>query len=180
MIAMPEPLLPREFPGARLRRLRAADLPAFQAYRALPELGRYQGWTPMAQAEASNFLAQMSQAPLFPPGEWVQLGIAELASDRLIGDIGLHLSEDASVGEVGFTLEPSSQGRGIATGAVREALSLLFSETSVAKVLGVTDARNLPSIRLLERLGFTHIETREAQFHGEDCIERVYVLPRGA
>jgi len=158
--------------------MRPSDYEAFQAYRGIRELGRYQGWLPMSEAEALKFLAEMSQAPLFVTGHWVQLGIADPASDRLVGDIGLYLSEDGSSGEVGFTLEPAAQGRGIASSAVREALQLLFSATNVAQILGVTDERNLPSIRLLERLGFEFIESRRVVFRGERCTELVYALPR--
>ena len=46
-------LLPQEFRGGRLRRMRPEDLTAFQAYRALPELGRYQGWSPMSDTLGS-------------------------------------------------------------------------------------------------------------------------------
>jgi len=109
----------------------------------------------------------------------VQLGIGEPESDVLVGDVGLHLSEEGTFGEVGFTLQPSSQGRGIAGRAVREAVQLLFATTRITRVMGITDARNTPSIRLLERLGFTFIETRQIVFRGEPCTERVYALSRG-
>jgi len=177
---MHETMLPREFPGGRLRKLRPSDHEAFQAYRGIPDLGRYQGWLPMSDAAALDFLAEMGQAPLFAAGQWVQLGIADLPSDCLVGDIGLYLSEDGNSGEVGFTLQPSAQGQGLASRAVREALQLFFSTTTVARVLGITDERNLPSIRLLDRLGFEHIETRHVVFRGEPCTERVYALSRNA
>ncbi len=173
-------MLPREFDGGRLRRLRPADLLAFQAYRALPECGRYQGWVPMPESEALAFLREMEAAPLFTPGQWVQLGIAESLSDRLIGDIGLHLAGDGASGEVGFTLAPSAQGRGIAGRAVREAVDVLFALTRATHVDGVADARNLPSLRLLVRLGFLLVETRPALFRGEACVEEVYRLQRDA
>ena len=171
-------MLPREFPGGRLRRLRPADCEAFQGYRALPGLGRYQGWSPMSAADAREFLDEMGRAPLFLPGQWVQLGIADAASDRLVGDIGLYLAEDGSLAEVGFTLQPSAQGRGIASSAVREALQLMFGATDVSSIRGITDERNLPSIRLLERLGFEFVKSRRVVFRGEPCTERVYVLQR--
>jgi len=180
-VAMQSPadhLLPRQFPGGCLRRLRSSDLNAFQAYRSIPGLGRYQGWSPMSDKEALAFLTGMETDVFFQPGQWIQLGIAEPHTDILIGDIGLHLSEDGQTGEVGFTLAPSAQGRGVATAAVREALQLLFTATPVSRVLGITDARNTPSVRLLERLGFTCQETRNAIFRGEECVERVFVLPR--
>lgn len=173
-----ETLLPREFPGGRLRRLHPRDLAPFQAYRAIPDLGRYQGWSPMSDAEASEFINEMQLAPLFTPGHWVQLGIAEPVSDTLVGDVGLYLSEDGADGEVGFTLQPSSQGRGLASFAVSAALELLFSASRVTRVLGITDERNLPSIKLLERLGFQYTESREVVFRGEPCSERVYALVR--
>ena len=116
------------FPGGLLRRLRTTDPAAFQAYRSIPELGRFQSWSPMSEAEAVAFLAGMNEAPLFTPGDWVQLGIAEPESDQLLGDIGIFLSADGLTGEVGFTLAPAAQGRGIATAAVRQALQVLFGK----------------------------------------------------
>ncbi|MBK7978263.1 MAG: GNAT family N-acetyltransferase [Deltaproteobacteria bacterium] len=160
---MHETLLPREFLGGRLRRLHSRDRAAFQAYRSLPELGRYQGWSPMSDAEAHAFLDEMHRAPLFTPRQWVQLGIAKPESDELVGDIGLCLSEDGTCGEVGFTLEPSQ---------------LLFAATSVARVVAITDERNRPSIKLLERVGFGFVESRQVVFRGEPCTERAYELPR--
>jgi len=173
-----ETLLPQVFSGGLLRRLRHSDVTAFQAYRAIPELGRFQGWSPMSEAEALEFLSEMGGAPLFTPGEWVQLGIAESESDQLIGDIGLFLSEDGFTGRVGFTLTPSAQGLGIATSAVREALRIFFHATSARHVEGVTDSRNAASIRLLERIGFRYYDTHTVVFRGEACTEKTYLFAR--
>lgn len=132
----------------------------------------------MSEAEALAFLAAMEASAFFQSGQWIQLGIADPHTDALVGDIGLHLSDDSQTGEVGFTLAPSAQGRGVASGAVREAIQLLFAATPVSRILGITDARNTPSVRLLERLGFECRETRDAVFRGEECVERVFVLER--
>lgn len=171
-------LLPRRFSGGILRRLRPSDLGSFQSYRSVPELGRFQSWSPISETEASVFLTRMNTAPLFSAGQWIQLGIAEPLAERLIGDIGIYVVDDGSTGEIGFTLEPDSQGRGIATAAVREAIHLLFTATKVWQVFGITDHRNLASIRLLERTGFHFQESRDAVFRGEPCSEKVYVLTR--
>jgi RimJ/RimL family protein N-acetyltransferase len=61
---------------------------------------------------------------------------------------------------------------------VEQALQLLFLATSVSQVLGITDARNTRSIRLLERLGFTCREIRKSVLRGEECMEHVFVLSR--
>jgi aminoglycoside 6'-N-acetyltransferase len=134
----------------------------------------------MSEAEALAFLAAMEAEPLFQPGQWVQLGIAEPHTDVLVGDIGVYVSDDAQTGEIGFTLAPSAQGRGVARGAVAETLQLLFMATSISQVLGITDVRNARSIRLLEGLAFTRRETRVAVVRGEECVEQVFVRPREA
>lgn len=171
-------LLLRSFFGGVIRRLRQGDLGHFQSYRSIPELGRYQCWSPMSETEASAFLTRMNTAALFSPGEWIQLAIAEPIADRLIGDIGIYVADDESTAQIGFTLELHSQGRGIATAGVREAIRLLFAVTKVRRVFGITDHRNMASIRLLERIGFHFKENRDAVFRGEPCSEKIYVLTR--
>jgi [ribosomal protein S5]-alanine N-acetyltransferase len=171
--------LPRSGVGVLLRRLCVADLPAFQAYRTDVELGRYQGWSAMSDSEARTFLEEVNKAPLFCPGQWAQIAIAEPRTLGLLGDIGLYLAADSRHAEIGFTLARHAQGRGLATAAVREALHLIFASTAVEHVVGVTDARNHASIALLERVGMHKTEERTVEFRGEECVEYVYVLPRG-
>ena len=178
--AAPDPFLQRPRIGARvlLRRLTAADLPAFQAYRHDAELGRYQGWLPQTDLHAQDFLDEMSRATLLAPGAWVQLGIASCSDDALIGDIGLCVSSTGESAEIGFTLRASSQGHGLAGEAVRAAIQFVFEATAVARIVGITDARNLASIRLLERVGMHRTSTGPAEFRGEACIEHVHELRR--
>jgi [ribosomal protein S5]-alanine N-acetyltransferase len=171
--------LPRSGVGVLLRRLCVADLPAFQAYRTDVELGRYQGWSAMSDSEARAFLEEVNRAPLFSPGQWAQIAIADPQTLGLLGDIGLYLAADSRHAEIGFTLARHAQGRGLATAAVREALQLIFSSTAVEYVVGVTDARNHASVALLERVGMYKSEERAVEFRGEECVEYVYVLPRG-
>lgn len=171
--------LPRSCGRVRLRRLTRADLPAFQAYRGDPEVGLYQGWSPLSPAEAEAFLAAMNAIALFRPGTWTQLGLADAATDELLGDIGVRIADQATEAEIGFTLGRGRQGQGLATEAVRGALRLVFEQTRVTRIIGVTDARNLASIRLLLRVGMRHVSTTDTVFRGEPCVEQTYALPRG-
>jgi aminoglycoside 6'-N-acetyltransferase len=170
--------LPRIGPQATLRRFRLDDLPAFAAYRADPVVARWQGWSPMTVDAARAFVVEMSTIPLFVRGEWAQLALADSASDALLGDIGLFLSADGRDAEIGITLARAAQGRGVATEGVALALGLVFAATDVERVAGVTDARNGPCIRLLERAGMRRRARRETLFRGEPCVEFVYVVER--
>jgi len=170
--------LPRIANGVVLRRLAVSDLAAFQAYRHDAVLGQYQGWSVTSEADAGSFLTEMSTAEILQPGTWSQIGIADTGSQALIGDVGLFLASDGQHAEIGFTLRRESQGHGVATTAVREAINLVFEHTKAEQVLGITDARNLPSIRLLERVGMRKTESRSVMFRGEACLEHVYSVSR--
>lgn len=168
--------LPVEGARVRLRPLRADDLAAFQHYRRDAELGRYQGWRPQTDAEATAFIDAMAETPVFPDGEWVQLAIAERTGDVLIGDVGVCVAIDGSTAEIGFTLAREAQGQGLATEAIRLLWAVLAAHTPVGEIHALTDARNTASIALLERLGMRRVTTRAAVFRGEACTEHLYTL----
>lgn len=168
--------LPRTSEKIVLRRLSTTDLRAFQAYRHDPDVARLQGWVPTSDEDAQDFLAQMGAARLLLPGIWCQIGIADCDTNELIGDIGLNLASDSLNAEIGFTLRRQSQGLGLATAAVQEAIRLVFETTPAEKVVAITDALNGPSIRLLERTGMRRVETRSTTFRGEPCTEHVYAI----
>ena len=134
----------------------------------------------MSEAEASEFIVEMETAPLFQPGKWAQLAIARAEDDALVGDVGLFVAEDHSAAEIGFTLSATARSRGYATAAAAASIQLLFEQTAVPRVVGITDARNAASVRVLERVGMSRVEARELVFKGEPCVEWVYSRVRGA
>lgn len=161
-----------------LRRLQVSDLSLFHAYRSDPLVGRYQGWSPMTETEALAFLNEMASADLLVPGSWTQIAIAGANTGGLVGDVGIFVAEGAQSAEIGFTLSPAATGKGYATAAVRETIHLLFEHTPVERIIGVTDARNAPSVHVLERVEMTRVESRETVFRGEPCTEWVYAIQR--
>jgi len=172
--------LPRATTRLTLRRLSVADLSAFQAYRQCEELSRYQGWTPQPDSEAIVFLNEMTSITLFQPQIWGQIGITEGINGPLIGDIGICLSADGRSADIGFTLSKPHHGKGLASEAVREAMAMLFEETDIERVIGITDSRNVASIRLLKRIGMKLHSTDKAMFRGEECDEHTYHFERRA
>jgi RimJ/RimL family protein N-acetyltransferase len=170
--------LPRGSGRVVLRRLELADLPRFQIYRHDPEVGRYQGWEPQPDHEATRFIEEMSDVDLFPRGAWVQLGIANRSTNELIGDAGICVSADDERAEVGFTIARDAQGVGLGTEAVRALIHFIFGHTNVTAVLAVTDERNVQARRLLLRVGMRNVEIRCAVFRGTPCIEHVWTISR--
>ncbi len=170
--------LPMRADRAMLRLLRESDVSVFHEYRADPLLARYQGWSPMSLMQASEFVRGMSKVSDLIAGDWIQLAIADPTSDVLIGDVGIFLDVERNAAEIGFTVRSENQGRGIASAAVGAAIRLIFTSSLAEKIRATTDARNVASIAVLERSGFTKTARREAEFKGECCIEFDYELPR--
>jgi len=166
--------LPHTADSLRLRTLRETDLADFLVWRADPDVARYQGWMPMDEAAALAFLrAQAWPAPQ-PAGTWRQIGVAEAASDRLIGDIGIWLFPDARAAELGISVAPAAQGRGVGRWAVSTLCGLLFAHAGVERIRAAADVRNPPSLRMLESAGLRPCGLRSVVSKGESCEERVF------
>ena len=165
-------LLPIRTPRLLLRHFVATDLEAFQAYRSDPEVGRYQGWEPMPEEDARQFLALQARQQYGAPGVWLQVAVTRRDSGAVIGDLGLcATSDDPAIVELGFTLAKSAQGQGYGSEAVEGVVQALSRQPRVAGVVAITDARNAPAIALLQRAGFVLETTRAATFRGEACQE---------
>jgi RimJ/RimL family protein N-acetyltransferase len=136
-----------------LTRLRTSDAEALFAYRSLPEVARYQGWAPVVVEDATDFIRSMERVEFDSPGTWFQFGIRARKSGDLVGDLGVHFLDDGEQVEIGFTMSPEWQGRGLATEAVTGLLDHLFRTLHKHRVCASVDPRNAPSLRLLRRIG---------------------------
>lgn len=170
--------LPYDLQRIRLRALRQADAGAFHAYRCDPEVARFQGWAPMTDREASDFVAAQACHRCLTPGAWHQLGIAYLDSDLLIGDAGVWLSPDSSQAEIGLSISSAAQGQGFGSECLNGLIDLLFAATNVAEIVGNADTRNPACLAVLARSAMRHVETRQAEYKGEVCIEHAFSVRR--
>jgi RimJ/RimL family protein N-acetyltransferase len=163
-----------------LRRFRPDDATAFAAYRSEPAIARYQSWDETySPADAERMIASLTEAHPGEPGEWFQFAVADRTTDALLGDCALHLDgHDQSRAEIGYTLAPAHQGRGLATEAVAALVAYAFETLGVDRVQATADERNAPSIRVAERLGFEAVARVHTTFKGERCVEETYELRR--
>lgn len=163
----------------RLRRFTASDLDAFVAYRSDPQVAALQSWERYTRADGERLLSEIAATPLGQPGTWMQLAIADRATDALLGDVALHFI-DAEQCEIGFTLARAHQGQGHAREAVTALLKRLFQDWQRHRVIAITDARNTSAARLLQALGFrqeAHF-LKHVRFKGAWCDELQFALLR--
>ncbi|MBB6243804.1 GNAT family protein [Rhodanobacter sp. MP1X3] len=163
----------------RLDGLRREDAEVLFRYRADPEVSRYQGWRPAFVDDARRFIEACHAVAPDTPGTWFQRAIRWSRTDELIGDVGLHFVADAEAAvELGISLSPSYQKRGIATEALNAVLGFVFDSLHKHRVFGSVDPRNHASIKLLEGVGMR----KEAHFReslrmdGEWADDVIYAM----
>ncbi len=138
-----------------LQPLGTVHIPAFVVYRRDPDVARYQGWEPTyTTADAERLVASQPDG-LGGPGEWLQVAIVERDTGTVCGDCAVRLDDlQPHTAEVGVTLAPAAQGRGIAREALGALVDWLFAEAGLHRVFAHADDRNATVHRLLEHLGF--------------------------
>ena len=159
----------------RLRDFAERDLAEFARYRALPEVARYQSWEHYTLEDAQRLYSAQLGTVFGAPGSWHQVAIADKASDALIGDCALHSFDDGQELEIGFTLAPERQGKGLAREAVKLLLDHAFGAMHMRRVSAITDAENLPAHKLLEAVGFHRGAVRDVLFKGKEGKEFDFV-----
>lgn len=161
-----------------LRRFRASDAACLAEYRSDPAVARYQSWDapfPLERAELAvrNFAASSPDAA----GHF-QYAVELTEPGTLIGDVYVRLHDNLKQAEIGFTLATPYQRKGLAREAVSGVLDRLFRRQGLHKVTGECDARNVPSARLLERLGFRRegLLRQQTLIKGEWTDDLIYGL----
>lgn len=100
-----------------IRAFQRKDLEAFAQYRSQETVAKYQSWTNYTYQDAIELFEGMDYSNFGDQGNWYQLAIASLDSDALVGDLAVHFIDQDQI-EIGFTISPEHQGKGLATQAV--------------------------------------------------------------
>lgn len=87
--------------------------------------------------------------------EWVYWAISFKNEPKLLGTICLwNISQDESKADIGFTLLPEFQGKGIMQEVIPAVLEYGITEMKLRKIHGEVSPGNIKSVKLLEKFGF--------------------------
>lgn len=142
--------------GIILKPLTEADIEAIFKLRSNPETGKYTGMVPYADIpRAERFVkGVMADVQAMEVCFW---GVFLSEEKSLVGTACLwNFSEDGKKGEVGYELMPEVQGRGIAQSAVACVCQYAFETLGLETLEAITHEENQPSLKLLEKSGFTN------------------------
>lgn len=99
------------------------------------------------------------------------------------GGIGIHAGKDVYRynGEIGYWLSEVYWGRGMMSDAVKILVDYAFSETQWLRIFATIFQNNTPSMRVLEKCGFTReaIHRHTVMKEGKLLDEHLYSLLRG-
>ncbi|MGO9675277.1 MAG: GNAT family N-acetyltransferase [Methylocella sp.] len=146
-----------------LRWPRACDAPAIRSFASLPETAQMTAGIPHpyppGEAERFIFRARADNAN----GEALVLAItqknaAKQGAGHAIGLVSAMLSDAGEI-EFGFMVAPFLWSKGYATEAARALVEALFALTGAERILANVRAENPASRRVLEKCGFTYVDS---------------------
>jgi RimJ/RimL family protein N-acetyltransferase len=163
-----------------LRPYQGQDLPFLADLFGREDVCRYLPWPPMDRKRALAKLEQrLLQTSIGPDRDALVPAAVESETGRIVGEFMLRArSPEDRQGEVGWSVHPGFQGRGLATEGAREMLRVGFEELGLHRIWAGADPRNAASIRVMERLGMRHeAHLVEASWlKGEWVDEVVYAM----
>ncbi|MBP4043686.1 GNAT family N-acetyltransferase [Chromobacterium violaceum] len=141
-----------------LRAVNAGDAEALYAIFGDPETNRYNphGPFPSLQHARLQLAGWMKEWERHGFGRWAVASKDD--AGRVIGFGGLNYSDYGGRDRLnlGYRFAPSAWGQGLASEMAGQALRCAFEELAAPAVFAKVRPTNLPSIRVLLRLGFRH------------------------
>jgi len=162
-----------------LREIVPADAAALFAFRSDAEEQRYND-PPLTDVDEAGALVERLAREYRDDGV-VRWGLTVGRDDVVVGLLGYNSwNRDDARAEIGYDLARRLWGRGLAAEAVRAVVDFGFDRMGLNRIGVRTDAANLRSVRLLDRLGVQREGTLRAWFveHGTPHDIAVYSLLR--
>jgi RimJ/RimL family protein N-acetyltransferase len=157
-----------------LRPIKTSDVEAFLSYRNDPDVAHFQGWElPYSREDVQTMLARIVDQEIpIEPGDRFKVAVALKATDEMIGEIGFQLHrDDAKQAHVGGSIARPHWKKGYAYEASQVLVAFLFKEHGLHRITAEINVDNVPSWKLVEKLGFR----REAHFVENTIFNDTYV-----
>jgi RimJ/RimL family protein N-acetyltransferase len=175
-----KPIWPIHTERLLLRPFEDGDLHALFAMQSDEEVVRYLYHDVRTLDGVRDALARkIAAVEIAGEGDGVGAAAVLRESGEVVADLSLWcVSEAHAQGELGFVVHPAHQRKGYATEASRALLAFAFDTVGFHRVVGRTEARNIGSARVLEKLGMrreAHLIENE-WVKGEWQSELIYAM----
>ncbi len=159
----------RQTPRLTLRRFELDDLDDLALILANEEVNRYLYSEPRDRATTLEVLQGRLAKPEGTADDNQFVVAVELRDTKqVIGEFILRwVVNEHRQGEIGGSLQPDFHGQGFASEVYGELLILAFTQYGLRRVVGRCDARNVASVRSLEKVGLR----QEAHFVENEFVK---------
>ena len=146
-----------------VRPFRPDDWQGLFDYLSLPEVYAFEPGEPIDAEQAAVLADGRSRGSAF-------LAVVLRAEQRMIGHLYFAPTDPAELltYELGYIFNPRYQRQGYATEAARALVDHAFAEMGVHRVIAQCNPANIPSWRVLEKIGFV----REGHLHRNTFFRR--------
>lgn len=156
-----------------VRQLRLTDLNGMDDLHKNKNVMRYTSMQGKVQSheESRQELERIISSYLIAGGTFRVWGIEKKSDGDFVGTCALIGSDN----DLGYRIREKHWGRGYASEVAHGLIRYAFDVLGLEKLVGVSDARNLASVRILDR----HMDFVK-EFYNTDlqCTDRVYKLER--
>jgi RimJ/RimL family protein N-acetyltransferase len=91
------------------------------------------------------------------------------SDQRLLGWSGLQYLPETGENEIGYLLDQSYWGLGLATEAAKAGIEFGFDQLGIGEIIGIVHPKNIASHRVLEKIGLKFQEKTE--YFGMECLK---------
>lgn len=134
-----------------IRPFQKNDIENLMTYRNNLEWMKFQG---MKGLTAEEYEKKLCTHPLITEG--IQLAVISRESESLIGDI--YLKQEGTICWIGYTIDPEKARQGYMYETVSAVINSLRNAGITCLKAGA-DAKNIPSLSLLKKLGFSYLKS---------------------
>lgn len=142
--------------AVRLRPIRPEHAAAWYRWREQPSSQRFNPLLHLTVEDLARRISSLCTSDLRDRSRHEYRWIVELRGEPLGTVATERPSWMMGHAEIGYMMSETHHGRGLGTRAVALLLDKLFGETSLQRIYALICEGNTPSMKLVERLGFTH------------------------
>ena len=139
-----------------LRKIQPCDAMDMYEYACRPETSEYLTWEKHPYYSYTVELIRFFQRE-YAQGRYFDFAVVLKDENKMVGTVGFTSFDDKNrTAEVGYVINPSYHGRGIAPEALSAVINFAFCELDVNRVEAKYIVGNTPSLRVMEKCGMTH------------------------
>jgi ribosomal-protein-alanine N-acetyltransferase len=162
-----------------LRQPKPGDADDIFVFRSDPEVQKYNG-VPMTDIAEYQHMLQFSRDQ-FAAREGLLWAVVLREEQKVVGLVGFSYDSYHARASLGYDIAREYWGRGIASEALEAVLRFGFEQLALNRIEAETIVDNLPSVRVLEKLGFEREGVRKAYSLEDDGLyhdDAIYALLR--